>query len=465
VSESSGKFRALVLVVDDDQVSRELVRELLVKMGCDVAVASSGEAAVREIQTRSTKTFDLVVSDIRMLAASGLDVLKAARTRDPMTVVILMTGFGSMEGAVAAIREGAYDYISKPFKLEEFRAVVSRAVTQAAHLRALAKEEHTSAPKTVTDSPKTLIGKSAGIVEVYKTLARAALSDSAVLITGESGTGKELVARAIHQNGTRRSGKFVAINCGALTESLLESELFGYVKGAFTGAQADKPGLFDEANRGTLFLDEIGDLSLGLQVKLLRVLQEGEVRPVGSNQSHRVEVRVLSATHRDLQEMVKSGKFREDLLYRLKVIPIDIPPLRTRTEDLPELVSAFVARVSTRGGKAVSHLSDEAMAALSGYHWPGNVRELEHAIERAVALSRGQVLELWDFPPEISERLRGAEAKLPQESLESREREHILKVLQETGYHKSRASEILGIDRATLYRKAARYGIDLKGRD
>jgi DNA-binding NtrC family response regulator len=379
-----------------------------------------------------------------------------------------MTGFGSMGGAVEAIQEGAFDYVSKPFKMDDLRAVVARAFK---HWESTAEVRTPHKSEKLDVLTKGLIGKSPRIVEVYKTVARAALSNSVALIVGESGTGKELVARAIHDNGARKSKKFVAVNCGALAENLLESELFGHVRGSFTGAIGDKKGLFEEANGGTLFLDEIGDISPALQIKLLRVIQEGEFKPVGSNDTRKCDVRLIAATHRDLDALVKSGKFREDLYYRLKVISIDLPALRDRMEDLPELVDSFVHRFSRLSKKSVSHISEDAMALLQSYSWPGNVRELEHAIERAVAMTNAAVLFPEDFPPEVQR--KGAPGSVSsasggpdqgKTSLEEMERAHIVKVLQDVGFNKSKASEVLGIDRATLYRKAQRYGIDLKGR-
>jgi transcriptional regulator with PAS, ATPase and Fis domain len=340
----------------------------------------------------------------------------------------------------------------------------------------MARESAKSDTAPILETPRKLIGSSPKIVDVYKTLARATLSTSTVLIRGESGTGKELVSRGIHENSERKGKAFVAVNCGALTETLLESELFGYVKGAFTGAQSDKKGLFEEANGGTLFLDEIGDITPSLQVKLLRVLQEGEIKPVGSNSQVKVNVRIIAATHRDLATLVSQGKFREDLYYRLKVIEIEIPPLRERREDIPELAQVFLKKYAHKTGKSIHSISPEAMKALQGYRWPGNVRELEHQIERAVTLTSASTLSLDDFelikkekaPEGVGKEdgasdlknsdLKGAEQK----SLEEMEKLHILKVLKEVDYNKSKASEVLGIDRATLYRKAQKYGIALK---
>jgi two-component system, NtrC family, response regulator AtoC len=454
-----------ILVVDDDEVTRKLIQEILVRRGYSVRLAASGEEAVREYRR---ERFAVVVSDIRMVEMDGMAVLREVKKADVGTAVILMTGFGNMEGAIEAIQEGAFDYVSKPFKLDEFTTVVTRAVK---HWESI--HEQASRPRASTKlemGGKGLIGKSPKIVEVYKTLARAALSSSTVLVIGESGTGKELVAHAIHDNSPRRTNHFVAVNCGALAENLLESELFGHMKGSFTGALGDKRGLFEEAHGGTLFLDEIGDVSPGLQVKLLRVLQEGEFKPVGSNDTRKADVRVIAATHRDLETLVRSGKFREDLFYRLKVISIELPPLRERLEDLPELINHFVAKFAAKNKKAVSHVSDDAMALLRRYSWPGNVRELEHAIERAVAMTNTAILFPEDFPaelgagPALSLPTGASGGPVPASSLEEMEKAHILKVLQDVNYNKSKASEVLGIDRATLYRKAQRYGIELRGK-
>jgi two-component system response regulator AtoC len=461
-----------ILVVDDDEVTRKLLKEVLEREGYQIQLAASGEEAVRAIKRDA---YPIVLSDIRMVELDGMAVLREAKKQDSGTAVILMTGFGSMDGAIEAIQEGAFDYVSKPFKIDDLKNVVSRAAkhwesTHGGSIKGIA-----GAGKLDVSS-KGLIGKSPTIVEVYKTLARAAMSSSTVLVIGESGTGKELVARAIHDNGQRRNRRFVAVNCGALAENLLESELFGHVKGSFTGAVSDKRGLFEEANGGTLFLDEIGDITPALQIKLLRVLQENEFKPVGSNETRKADVRVIAATHRDLDSLVRTGKFRDDLYYRLKVIQIDLPPLRERMEDLADLVGHFLARYAEKNKKGVSHVSDDAMRLLKSYSWPGNIRELEHAIERAVAMTNTAVLFPEDFPPEISRQgampaaVHAAVSAVAGEtggaspSLEDMEKAHIMRVLQEVGFNKSKASEVLGIDRATLYRKAQRYGIDLRGK-
>ncbi|MGZ3694032.1 MAG: sigma-54-dependent transcriptional regulator [Bdellovibrionota bacterium] len=449
----------VLLVVDDDSVTRELLREVFETEGYQVKLAASGEDALAILAREKAP---LVLSDIRMLGIDGLELLGRIRKLHPDSLVILMTGFGNLDGAVRAIQEGAFDYISKPFKIQELKTLVARAQKQWKSLR----QEGKPITGPAQMPRRTLIGKSPMIVEVYKNLARAALSSSSVLITGESGTGKELVARAIHEHGSRKDKRFLAINCGALTDSLLESELFGHAKGAFTGAVGEKRGLLEEVSGGTLFLDEIGDISPSLQVKLLRVLQDGEFKPVGSNEIRKTDLRVIAATHRNLDEMIKAGKFRDDLYYRLKVIEIALPPLRDRLEDLPELVNHFVAHYSDANGKRISHVSAEAMELLAKHSWPGNVRELEHSIERAVAMSGSSVLFPEDFSgmaPRAATVAATGEAK--QSSLEEMEKEHILRVLKETNYNKSKASSLLGIDRATLYRKAQRYGIELRGTD
>jgi DNA-binding NtrC family response regulator len=447
-----------ILVVDDDRVSLNMLQEFLEKNHFEVYLAQNAEQAMQEVRAHH---IPLVLSDIKMEESDGLSLLGDLKAKYPKIVMIMMTGFGSMEGAIEAIQKGAFDYISKPFDLIKLLSLVNKAVK---HVQSLGQAQAAD-DLTLVDAPKVLIGSSPKMVEVYKTIARATLSTSTVLIQGESGTGKELVARAIHSNSDRKTKNFVAVNCGALTETLLESELFGHVKGSFTGAQSDKKGLFEEANGGTLFLDEIGDISMGLQVKLLRVLQEGEIKPVGSNSQIKVNVRIVAATHRNLNEMVDQGKFREDLFYRLKVIEVEIPPLRERKEDIAELSNVFLKKYSSKLKKKVSEISREGLQALFNYAWPGNVRELEHQIERAVALTSSSVLTADDFnftqPGEL-ELKAGLSGSGDQRSLEEMEKSHILSVLKQVDYNKSKASEVLGIDRATLYRKAQKYGITLK---
>jgi two-component system response regulator AtoC len=467
--ETSSNTSMNILVVDDDRVTRELLRAMLERDGYRVTLAESGEEALARVKDFQ---FPIILSDINMVGLDGIRLLAELKRLHAESVVILMTGYGSLEGAIEAIHEGAFDYLSKPLKPAELTALIARARRHVESRKGIKPQDETTVAKVM---PRTLIGRSAKMIQVYKMLAKASMSSSNVLILGESGTGKELVARAIHDNSALRGKPFVTVNCGALAENLLESELFGHVRGSFTGAIANKRGLFDEADGGAIFLDEIGDISPGLQVKLLRVIQEGEFKPVGSNEVRRVHTRVIAATHRNLDEFAREGKFREDLYYRLKVIMVELPALRERIEDLPVLVNHFLARFSEKTGKRVTQVSDDAMSLMYAYTWPGNIRELEHAIERAVAMTSTSVLYPEDFPVSIirqsgpSGSLRGvaaapielAEAGTSPRSLEQMERAHIIKVLQEVSFNKSKAAHILGIDRATLYRKAQRYGISL----
>ncbi len=476
ITLSCKRMTVKILVIDDDEVTRILLQEVLEKEGYEVQLAVSGEMAVQWIQKRQ---YAIILSDIRMFDLDGMAVLREVKRLQNSSVVILMTGFGSMEGAIEAIQEGAFDYVSKPFQVHELKAIIARAVKYLESFRNCRDLSHVKID--LRPSVKTLIGKSPEIVEVYKVLARAAMSSSTVLVMGESGTGKELVARAIHENSQQKDKKFIGVNCGALVDNLLESELFGHVKGSFTGAMTDKRGLFEEAQGGTLFLDEIGDITPALQIKLLRVLQENEIKPVGSAELRKVATRIIAATHQDLGTLVQTGKFREDLYYRLKVISIGLPPLRFRMVDLSDLVENFLSKYSKKNKKLISHISDEAMSLLKNYSWPGNIRELEHAIESAVAMANTSVLFPEDFPVEISKSIcsdKQWSVKHPpmddaslievsqknDRSLEDLEKKHIIKTLKEVYFNKSKASEILGIDRATLYRKAQRYGIDLKGK-
>lgn len=446
-----------ILIVDDDVVTLNLLKEVLERENYTVQLATNGDKAIELLKENK---FSIVLSDIRMAETSGIAVLEYIRSNSIDSVTVLMTAFGSVETAVESLKKGAFDYISKPFKLDHLKAIISRA---AEHWKK-SKDHAVISPVSEKESfqSNTLIGKSPAIVDVYKTLARAAFSDSNVLIEGESGTGKELVAKSIHNNSHRQANPFIAVNCGAIPENLLESELFGHVKGSFTGAVATKKGLFEDADGGIIFLDEIGDIPMSLQSKLLRVLQEREFRSVGSNKSVLINVRVIAATHRDLDAMVKAGTFRQDLYYRLKVISIKLPALRERMEDLSELVGHFLGKYSDRNNKQVSHISPEAMDILQRYPWPGNIRELEHVIERAVAMTRTTIIYPEDFPVELLHTPPAMADERPagQKTLDDVEKEHILQVLKEVHFNKSKASEILGIDRATLYRKAKRYGID-----
>ena len=422
----------------------------------------SGEEALDRLRKES---YDLLLIDVRMPGITGLDVTRAMRQEQPSLPVIVMTAFGSIETAVEAIHEGAYDYVSKPMNLDELKKIVFRALGQ--------RELHPQSRRKVKqvddlEQQKTVIGRSSAMVEVFKMVARAAPTNSTVLILGESGTGKEVIARSIHQHSSRAQCPFVAVDCGALTETLLESELFGHVRGAFTGAVADKKGVFQSANSGTSFLDEIGDISLNMQSKLLRVLQEGEVRPVGGKEWVKVDVRVLAATNKDLDELVKTGAFREDLYYRFKVITIRLPPLRERPEDIDELAQLFIRRYSQAARKPITAISDDALERLRNYSWPGNIRQLENAIEQAVVLSKQPTLTLDDLPQEVREDLppsydnadSGQLLFTDTPSLEEIKKRYVLYVMNRTRGNMSRAAKILDIDRRSLYRMLARWKIE-----
>jgi len=388
-----------VLIVDDEPTLLRALESLLRKKGYEVVGLDSPIAATQRL---ASEDFDVALLDIKMPQLSGLELLNAVKHRRPEVEVIMMTGHATVETALQAVRGGAYDYLTKPFEDVE---VVARAVAKAAERKALTdRNRQLESRLRERDGlpPDGLVGASAPIREVQRMIDAVAYSATTVLVTGESGTGKELVARALHARSPRKAQPFVALNCGALTETLLESELFGHVRGSFTGAQRDQKGLFDAADGGTIFLDEIGDIPLSTQVRLLRVLQEGEFKRVGSTDPIRVDVRVIAATHRDLPRLVKTGRFREDLFYRLNVIAIPLPPLRERTEDIPLLAYHFLRRYSDRLGKRVKAMAPEALELLCGYRWPGNVRELENAVERAVVLCRGEAVTGADLPPAVT---------------------------------------------------------------
>jgi len=454
--------RPRITVVDDDLVTCELLCEVFTQEGFDAQYAQSGESAIEKI---AAKRPDVIVSDIRMKSGlDGLALLDRVRREHPTTPVVLITAFGSIDTAIRAVKEGAFDYISKPFDISVLVSTVRRALAiQAAPAPERTEDEEEAAP----DVARQMVGRSPAMLDVYKMVARVADANAAVLITGESGTGKELVARAIHGNGPRADEPFVGVNCGALTETLLESELFGHVRGSFTGAIANRQGIFEQADDGTVFLDEIGETSPSLQVKLLRVLQERELVPVGGSTAVAVRARVIAASNTDLERLVDAGEFRRDLLYRLNVINIHLPPLRERRDDVPLLVAHFL-RKYTPAGDAAS-VTDGAMRLLSAWSWPGNVRELENTIERAVTLSRRGTITEEDLPESI--RHGGTESArvatdpeaffegLP--TLDEVERRYLLHVLKAAGGNRKQAAEILGINRRTLYRMAERYKLDL----
>jgi len=451
-----------ILVVDDDQESCELLREIFSAEGWHVDTALSPSQA---FNVAEREKIDLVVSDVNLEAnQSGLDLLKDLRAQCP---VILVTGFGTLDSAVTAAREGAWDFISKPFKVQEMVAIARRALEQERNSDGSERRaEQLSAPY----EQGGLLGRSPVMIGLYKEIARVAPTRSTVLIVGESGSGKELVARSIHQHSARSSGPFVAINCGALTETLLEAELFGHVRGAFTGAVGDRKGLWEEAAGGTLFLDEVGETSPALQVKLLRALQEGEIKRVGASRATQIDARVLAATNRNLEREVKAGKFREDLFYRLSVVTLRVPPLSERRTDIPLLAEHLLAVVLEREEHKQLTLSEETLRTLVAYHWPGNVRELESAIEYAVLHARGHEIVPEDLPAKLQSAQVRAAARSPLSalfedlpSLDQLERRYLLYVLEIAGGHRTRAAEILGIDRRTLYRMIERHGIDATG--
>ncbi len=445
-----------VLVVDDESGILDTLRILLKNEGFEVTTAQGGKAGLEQIRSG---VHDLILSDVRMPQVSGLDILNAAREQDPMTPVILMTAQASLQSAISAVNSGAFYYIQKPFSNDELVAILRRAC----EFRAVRvenkqlKQEIRRRDKTAVARP---IGKSKRFMELLKLAEHVAPTESTVLIQGESGTGKEVVARYIHNLSTRADGPFLSINCGALPENLLESELFGHVKGSFTGAVRDKQGLFAAARGGSFFLDEVGEMPPSLQVKLLRVLQEREAIPVGATEAIPVDVRIIAATNRDLEEEIRRGNFRSDLFYRLNVIALNLPPLRERRDDLLLLLEAFLQMMATESGTEPKALSSDALDAVMVYEWPGNVRELENALEHAVVLSRGNLIEGGSLPERITKRRKEplvAERSYRNPTLEVIERAYIMWVLQAEGGNKTRAAEVLGIDPSTLYRKLSRY--------
>ena len=441
-----------ILIVEDEDLMRELLTKILAGENYRIAEAASGEEALKLLQDQ---TFDLVLTDLRLKGMDGLQLLAEVRSQDPEIVVIVMTAYASVETAVDAMRKGAYDYITKPFINEEIRVMLRRALDQ----RHLSRENrHLKRELRERYRFESIVGNSEAMQKVYRLIEKVSAISSNVLISGETGTGKELVARAIHYNSDRCDRPFVAVNCGALTESLLESELFGHVKGAFTGAIANREGFFRKADKGTLFLDEISEVSQALQVKLLRAIQEREVIPVGGREPLKFDVRLIAATNKKLEDEVNRGAFREDLFYRINVISVPLPPLRERKEDIPLLVNFFLLKYAQRLGRPSVKMSREAMQVLVNYDWPGNVRELENMIERAVALCEGDLIEVTDLPEKLTQvKVAIRDLDEYEMTLDALEEQHIKKVLQKVGADKVKASQILGINLSTLYRKLARY--------
>ena len=450
---------AKVLVVDDETAILDTVRILLRREGFEVFTAPGGAQGLEQIEEVQP---DLVLCDVRMPGTSGLDLLAAARRQDPTMPVILMTAQASLQSAIRAVNEGAFYYLQKPFANDDLVAICRRAA-ESRQLRRENQVLRNEIQRRDRGTPTRPIGKSSSLSKIVRLAETVAPSDSTVIISGESGTGKEVLARYIHDLSSRAGGAFVSINCGALPENLLESELFGHVKGSFTGAVRDKQGLFVAAKGGTFFLDEVGEMSHATQVKLLRALQEREVIPVGATEAIPVDVRIIAATNRDLDEEIRRGTFRSDLFYRLNVITLHLPPLRDRLDDVPILATHFLERFASQRGKEPPRLSREALDALQGHDWPGNVRELENALERAMVLSEAGEIPVSALPARITERASlplVSDRLPPNPSLEVIERAYIHWVLQAEGGNKSRTAEVLGIDPSTLYRKLTRYGME-----
>ena len=442
-----------VLVVDDEAIVRESLRDWLIDVGYQVFTAENGPKALEIIEK---ERLGIVITDLVMPGMDGIEMMERAKEIQPDIEVIIITAYASIPTAIAAMRKGAYDYIEKPFCPERAELLVKKLaqhqelVVENLSLRQRL-EDHYRFENIITKSSKMQ-----RMIELIKVVAK---SNATVLITGESGTGKELVARALHSQSHRQSKPFVAVSCAALPESLLESELFGHEKGSFTGAYARKKGKFEFANGGTLFLDEIGEMSANIQVHLLRVLEEKEFSRVGGNEPIKVDVRVVSATNKDLRKAIEKGEFREDLYYRLNVVPIELPPLRERKEDIPLLARHFLNKFALENKKEVSEFSPEATEFLLGYDWPGNVRELENAIERAAILAKDSLITIADLP---QENMSLARSTMPEKNLREVEKEHILDVLGETGGNYSEAARLLGITRMTLYKKAREYSFSVK---
>jgi two-component system response regulator HydG len=445
-----------LLVVDDEASHRTMLRAVLRDDGYEITEAADGLDAVRAVEQDS---FDLILMDVRMTHLDGLEALAEIRKISPFVPVIIMTAYASVPTAVGALKAGAFDYLTKPLDIEELKLVVAKGLEHY-HLHL----ENRSLKERLGDrfDFSRLVGKSRRMQELVDILSQVAPTDATLLILGESGTGKEVVANAVHENSLRSAQPFIKVSCAALPETLLESELFGHEKGAFTGAVARREGRFQQAHRGTIFLDEVGEMSLTTQTKLLRAIYEREFAPLGGAHTVMVDVRVIAATNRDLEKDVHAGRFREDLFYRLNVIPITLPPLRERKDDIPELAMHFFAIYAMKNRKALKDISPKTMDILCRYDWPGNIRELENCIERAVIMARLEIIVPDDLPGNIRSALTADDAELllsPGISLAAMEKTLILKTLEETAENRTRAAEILGINRRTLQNKLKEYGI------
>ncbi len=454
--EPTAKLGAEILIIDDERIALKNLTHVLGKEGYRVTAASSGPVGMKALREGD---FDLVLTDLRMEKVDGMDILRYCRGNHPDTAVIMITGYASVDSAVDAMKEGAFHYIAKPFRLDEVRHLIGEAL-EMVHLR---KENRRLRELIDTYGEESrLVTRDAGMERLLETACQIAPSDCNVVVSGESGTGKELLARYIHESSQRRNAPFVAVNCGAFTEDLLANELFGHEKGAYTGATQTKGGLIETASGGTLFLDEITEMSTVMQVKLLRVIQEGELYRLGGNNPVKVDVRYLAATNRDLPESVASGRFRSDLYYRLNVVNLHMPPLSERRGDIPLIAHYFLQRYAKLMGKSVEDITPAAMDLLCSYDFPGNVRELSNIVERGVALSTGPSIGVEQLPEDINRLkiLAYRSKRGPMPTLEEQEVEYIRWVLEQTGGNRTRAAEILGIDRVSLWRKIKKHGFE-----
>ncbi len=451
------KTKGTVLVVDDDQAHRTMLKTLVSGWGYEISEADDGGTAIRMVHERP---YDLILMDIRMIKVSGLEALSQIKIYNPAIPIIIMTAYSSVETAVEALKKGAYDYLTKPLDFDEVRLTMERAMDHSQ-----LKEENRVLRETLGThfDQRNIIGRSRAMMKLLETVAQVAPTEATVLITGESGSGKELIAGALHFNSSRKEGAFIKINCAAVTETLLESELFGHEKGAFTGAHRRKDGRVLLADGGSLFLDEVSEMSLGMQVKLLRVLQEREISRVGGEEVIKVDVRVIAATNRDLIQDMEEGRFREDLYYRLNVVTLHVPPLREREEDIPLLAQHFLGMFAEKNHKKIRNITPQAMDRMLKYGWPGNVRELMNAIERAVVLARSEYLDEEDLPPVVKDEELKSQDVTPKSvpgspSLDEVEKATILKTLEASRGNKSETARRLGITRKTLHKKLKKYG-------
>jgi two-component system response regulator PilR (NtrC family) len=456
---------ARILIVDDEQSLREFLEIFLEQEGYEVATAKGGRDAVKRME--AGEEFDIVLTDLMMPEVSGMGVLETVKERFPDTEVLMMTAYATADTAIEAMKKGAYDYVQKPFKVEELRVIIEKALGQR---RLVEENRQLRAQVHRQYSFHNLVGRSEAMQRVFGIIERVADTRTSVLLTGESGTGKELIARALHHNSSRRDKPMVTVNCGAIPENLIESELFGHLKGAFTGAHANKVGMFKAAEAGTLFLDEIGELPMQMQVKLLRALQERRVRPVGANEEQAVDVRVIAATNQDLEQSIRQGRFREDLYYRLNVIRVEVPPLRERKSDIPLIAHHFLRRFARELGKPVDDFQPDALQALLGYRFPGNVRELENTIERAVTFETSNRIQLESLPPHLvgkgaDERALSSFGELPPGGLDLEgllsecEKQMLMQAIDRTGGNRTEAAKLLGITFRSIRYKLDKYRI------